>query len=99
MTGINHLGNTDELLSFMKSMNNELQKHKKEKFSMRDYTFWQTMMNNIPEIKKRITKINDLFNKIQIERDGGEVEKMTNEINKQFIHIANYSLMGWLKSK
>ncbi len=101
MTGKNHLGTTDELISFMKSMNDQLQKHKNEKTSMRNYSFIQTMKNNIPEINKRIEQIKVLTDKLNSfdEFNDDDRQNMYSEINKQFTHIANYCLMGWLKSQ
>ena len=98
MTGRNHLGNADELTSFKMAMKRQLMKHKKEKQSMRMWDFESVMLNNIPEIQKRIEKINKLNIRIKNDIFKDTIVADKKKINKQFVHIANYCLMGFLKS-
>ena len=80
-------------------MATQLNVHRDEKQSMRNWSFESVMLNNIPEITDRIKWINDLH--IEIKNDlMNEVTKDNKElITKQFVHMANYAMMGWLKSK
>ncbi len=100
MVGVNHLGTAEELMSFVAVMNKELKKHKDEKHSMRSWQFESVMLNNIPEIQKRIEKISKLNIRIKNNLFGdSNNDEDKREITKQFIHIANFCMMGWLKSK
>lgn len=94
-----HLGTDDELISFMKEMKNQLIRHQNEKQSMRNWTYNEVMKNNIPEIKTRISDIDTIWkmNLDTVERQQKVIREKV--IAKQFVHIANYCMMGWLKSK
>ena len=108
MTGRNHLGSTSEMLEFITNMNDELIKHKKQKSSMRDWSFNQSMFHCIQEIKDRTKQIKTLHRKLvpfRITYSHGlhslDDHKKPNrlEMNKQFIHIGNFAMMGYVKSK
>ena len=99
MTGKNHLGNDKELSLFISQMKKQLKKHEKEKQSMRTWSFESVMLNNIPEILDRIASISDLNVIIKNDLFNKKTKESKKEINKQFVHIANYCLMGFLKSK
>lgn len=99
MVGRDHLGSPQELELFVKEMSKELKKHKVEKQSMRNWSFEGSMLNNIPEIMDKIELINKLHTEIKNDFMKETTKKNLKEIAKQSIHIANYSMMSYLKAK
>ena len=101
MTGRNHLGTTSEMLEYFTKMNDELVKHKKQKSSMRDWGFTNSMAHCIYEMEQRTRRIKKHFKKLNSFDEFNEDTKLEliNTINKQFIHIGNFAMMGYLKSK
>lgn len=99
MVGRDHLGSPQELDLFVKQMSKQLRKHKVEKQSMRNFDFESTMLNNNPEIKWRIEKIAHLHLEIKNDIFGKSTKRNLKEIALQSVHIANYSMMSYLKAK
>lgn len=81
-----HLGTSSELCWFAMQMAEELEKHQKEKLPLRevDYNHVENLVIN--EIRQRI----DLISKSNLTKE---------EKEKQCVHIANYSMMLFLRSK
>lgn len=101
MTGKNHLGTTSEMLEYLTAMNNELIKHKKEKSSMREWGFNQSMRHCINEMNKRTKEIKRCFEKVTSFDEFNEDTRIQlyEIIIKQYVHIGNFSMMGYLKAK
>lgn len=100
MVGTNHLGTETELKSFLDAMNLQLLKHQDEKISMRDWTMHDVLRNNLPEIISRTKKIQMLYDDLVLNcEDLNSVKNLKSHISKQFVHIGNYAMMGWLKSQ
>ena len=101
MTGRNHLGTTKEILEYVTAMNDELLKHKKQKSSMRDWDYHESMKHCIYEINERKKLISMCFNKLNSFDEFNENTRLEliATIKKQFVHIGNFAMMGWLKSK
>lgn len=99
MVGNNHLGSKEELIKFAKAMEAELFKHKDEKKSMRRWKLYKSLEeNNTPQILTRIRGIESLSYEYFHEFCGGTRRKeILEEIKKQSVHIANYSMMTFLK--
>lgn len=90
-----HLGNANEILVFVERMNKELKKHQDEKSGQRRWNFESVMLNNIPEIKLRIDKINNINVEIKNDIFNDRIMKNKKEMLKQFTHIANYCLLSF----
>jgi len=80
-----HLGTTTELIWFSMEMAKQLESHKEEKKSLRLWDYEEVEELVINEVKKRIKIIEHSID--------------PNEIQKQSIHIANYAMMLYVKSK
>jgi len=99
-----HLGTNEELTEFSIEMATQLNYHRDEKQSMRKWSFEQVMKNNIPEIQERINLISRNYQTILDGHIGGvkippeNIVLYKKEIIKQFVHIGNYAMMGWLKT-
>lgn len=80
-----HLGNTEELLLFLCTMNNQLDSHKKEKRGLRDDNYGDVSRLVLSEIEDRIKIIKS--------------SNSTKVTEKQCVHIANYLMMLWIKAR
>lgn len=80
-----HLGNNLELVMFTQDMQKELEKHANEKTPLRNWTINNVVRNSVFEIEHRIKQI--------------QKSSSLPEIKKQSLHIANYALFMYLKSK
>lgn len=87
---IKHLGTSSELMWFGMRMAEELENHIKEKTSLREVDCEEVKRLVIREIRLRLDKIEEL----NVE-DTDDLQR----IAKQCVHIANYSMMLFLRSK
>jgi len=83
---VEQLGNSVELCWFTLEMAKQLKKHKKEKTSLRDVSFGDVRTLTIREIQDRVK----IFANINSSKE---------DIEKQAVHIANYAMMLFLRSK
>lgn len=81
-----HLGNTKELCWFAMEMAEQLELHKDEKESLREWGFGDVRTLVITNLKKRIKILED-------------IESSKEDLEKQAIHIGNYAMMLFLRSK
>lgn len=81
-----HLGTAKELTWFAMEMAEQLEIHKKEKTSLREESFGDVRTIVIREIQDRIK----VFENIDSSKE---------DIEKQAVHIANYAMMLFLRSK
>lgn len=79
-----HLGTREEILDFSHEMAEQLWKHKGERKGLRDVPYREVRELTVDELLKRIPALRD-----------GEMKA----VNKQCVHIANFVLFLWLKSK
>ena len=100
MTGKDHLGTNEELTEFSIEMATQLNIHREEKQSMREWDFESVMSNNVPQIRNRIEIIERNMMRIKSDWLYSKADTISFhlEIKKQWVHIANYSMMGYLKS-
>ena len=96
MTGKNHLGTNKELTEFSIEMATQLNVHRNEKQSMREWGFERVMLNNLPEIQDRLITIKNCLDKIRHKEMYPEKNILLylEEIAKQSVHIANYCMMS-----
>ena len=85
-----HLGTAKEICWFAMEMADELDRHQAEKPPLREVNFTEVKKLVIDEIRKRLDKIEKL-------PDEGYAEMML--CAKQFTHISNFSLIGFLKAR
>ncbi len=83
---VEHLGNSVELCWFVLEMAKQLKKHKKEKTSLREESFGDVRTITIREIQDRVKVFAD-------------INSSKEDIEKQAVHIANYAMMMFLRSK
>ncbi len=81
-----HLGTAKELCWFALEMAEQLEIHKKEKTSLREESFGDVRTLVIREIQDRIKVFSD-------------IDSSKQDIEKQAVHIANYAMMLFLRSK
>ena len=94
-----HLGNEQEVNLFVSEMKRQLKIHEQDKTSLKYWSFESVMLNNCPELTKRVMLIiaanvdikNDIFKE--------KTKECLEVIAKQSVHIANYSMMCYLKAK
>ncbi|MEK6860430.1 MAG: hypothetical protein AABY07_00525 [Nanoarchaeota archaeon] len=82
----NHLGTGSELNWFAMKMAEELENHIKEKISLRNVSFGEVRGLVISEVSRRM----DIIKNLDTSQD---------DIEKQCVHIANYIMMLFLRSK
>ena len=87
---IEYLGSARELCWFAMEMAEQLEIHKNEKSSLREVDYDSVKKFVIKEIRTRLDEIEKLDGDTRIELE---------ECNKQFTHISNYSLFGFLRGK
>lgn len=85
MSKSQHLGNTEELLIFLCTMNHELDKHRKEKRGLRGDHYDSVYSIVMDEIEERIKLIRN--------------SKSSKVVEKQCVHIANFLMMLWIKAR
>lgn len=83
---VEHLGDSVELCWFALEMAKQLKKHKKEKTSLREESFGDVRTIVIREIQDRVKVFAD-------------INSSKEDIEKQAVHIANYAMMLFLRSK
>ena len=81
-----HLGTAHELIWFAMNMAEQLEIHQKEKKPLREVDYGKVRSLVIDEINRRIAIISDITTSLD-------------DINKQCVHIANYSMMLFLRGK
>ena len=81
-----HLGTAHELTWFAMNMAEQLEAHQKEKTPLREVDYGKVRGLVIDEINRRIAIISDVTTSLD-------------DINKQCVHIANYSMMLFLRGK
>lgn len=93
-----HLGNEKEVGVFVNEMKRQLKIHEKDKTSLKFWSFENVMLNNCPELVKRVNMIIDanvsIKNDLMLEKTKENLEL----IAKQSVHIANYCMMCYLKA-
>jgi len=94
-----HLGNAKEFTLFTNEMKRQLEMHKKDKISLKNWSFESVMLNNCPELTKRVMMIDEANVRIKNNILDIDNHKDLELIAKQSVHIANYSMMCYLKAK
>lgn len=79
-----HLGNREEVMDFAYEMYRQLELHNDEKTPLRPVEF---------DIVKNIV-VDEVLKRIRLIKDGD-----SRTMEKQCVHIANYVMMLWLKTK
>jgi|APSaa5957512535_1039671.scaffolds.fasta_scaffold00325_30 hypothetical protein len=96
---VEHLGNNHELARFAVEMKKEMDAHKDEKSSMRNWKLYKSLyQNNNPQILLRINKISELTDDYFVSFVAPEKGiEILDKMAKQHVHIANYAMLSWLK--
>lgn len=85
-----HIGTASELCWFAMEMAKELESHQDEKKPLRYVDCNKVKTIVADEIRKRL----DIIDKLDVEN----IDDLK-EITKQYTHIGNYSLMGFVRGK
>lgn len=95
---VKHLGNDKEVSIFVNEMKRQLKIHEKDKPSLKFWSFEDVMLNNCPEMVKRVNMIIDANVSIKNDLLGENIKENLELIAKQSVHNANYSMMCYLKA-
>lgn len=96
---VEHLGNDKEVGLFVNEMKRQLKIHEQDKTSLKYWSFESVMLNNCPELTKRVMMIIEANVRIKNNIFNNDNTKDLELITKQSVHIANYSMMCYLKAK
>lgn len=91
-----HLGNTEELLHYLMEMNEQLDKHRKEKQPLRELDMFDLIQMLVPEIINRAKEIHQINRTMRHSKNSSLLQQ---EIKKQSVHIGNYAMMIFCKAR